>query len=120
MVGACQLAARRISALLARHWEVVRAALQANVAYSERRVRAEIASWEDGEHVAETFVDHDYFGHRSIHICCKATVRGSDLTLDFTGTAPQVPGFINSPLANALSFVFLAVATCCDEATRAT
>ena len=116
MVGACQLAARRISALLARHGlDVVRTSLQANVAYSERRVRAEIASWEGGEHFAETFVDHDYFGHRNIRICCKATVRGSDLTLDFTGTAPQVQGFINSPLANTLSFVFLAVATCCDE-----
>ena len=116
MVGACQLAARRISALLERHGlDVVRQALRANIAYSERRVRAEIATWTDGEHVAETFVDHDYFGHRDIRIRCTATVRGSDLTLDFTGTAPQVPGFVNSPLANTLSFVFLAVATCCDE-----
>lgn len=116
MIGACQAAARRISALLARYGlDPVRQALQANIDYSERRVRAEIAGWTQGVHAAETYVDHDYFGGRDIPIRCTATVNGSDLTLDFTGSAPQVPGFVNSPLANTLSFVFLAVATCCDE-----
>ena len=116
MIGACRLATRRISALLARHGlGAVRRAVQANVDYSERRVRAEITGWKQGAHAAETFIDHDYFGGRDIPIRCTATVNGSDLTLDFTGSARQVPGFINSPLANTLSFVFLAVATCCDE-----
>jgi N-methylhydantoinase B len=116
MIGACQLATRRITSLFDRYGlPVVRKALQANIDYAERRVRAEIASWPDGEYRAETFVDHDYDGHTDIRIACKATVRGSDLTLDFTGSAPQVAGFINSPIANTLSFVFLAVAGCCDE-----
>jgi N-methylhydantoinase B len=116
MIGACELASRRITALVDRYdVPTVRKALQANVEYSERRVRAEIASWPDGEHVAETLVDHDYAGGRDIRIVCKATVSGSDLVLDFTGSAPQVRGFVNSPIANTLSFVFVAVATCCEE-----
>jgi N-methylhydantoinase B len=116
MIGACGLASRRISELLDRYsLPTVRKALQSNIDYAEKRVRAEIASWPDGEFAAETFVDHDYAGGKDIRIACKATVKGSDLTLDFTGTAPQVQGFINSPIANTLSFVFLAVAGCRDE-----
>src|SRR5690606_21959912 len=91
MIGACQLASRRIGELFDRYGlDTVRDAIQANVDYSERRVRAEIESWADGEYYAETFVDHDYQGQRDVKIACKAIVRGSDLTLDFTGTDPQV------------------------------
>jgi N-methylhydantoinase B len=109
------LAARRITGLLDRYGlSKVRQALQSNIEYSERRVRAEISSWPNGTHLAQTFVDHDYAGGKDIQIVCRATVEGSNLTLDFTGTAPQVAGFINSPIANTLSFVFLAVAGCCD------
>jgi N-methylhydantoinase B len=116
MIGACQLASRRMTGLFHRYsLPTIREALQHNVDYAERRVRAEIASWPGGEYQAETFIDHDYDGHTDIRIACKATVTGSDLTLDFTGSAPQVAGFVNSPLANTLSFVFLAVAGCCDE-----
>ncbi|MBB5751624.1 hydantoinase B/oxoprolinase family protein [Prosthecomicrobium pneumaticum] len=116
MIGACEMAGRRIEALLDRYGlDTVRDAIQANVDYSERRVRAEIASWPDGEYVGETFVDHDYQGQRDVRVVCKATVKGSDLTLDFTGSDPQTKGFINSPIANTLSFIFIALTTCCDE-----
>ncbi|BCP51988.1 hydantoinase B/oxoprolinase [Kaistia sp. 32K] len=116
MIGACQLASRRIGELFDRYGlDTVRDAIQANVDYSERRVRAEIESWADGEYYAETFVDHDYQGQRDVKIACKAIVRGSDLTLDFTGTDPQVKGFINSPIANTMSFIFIGLTTCCDE-----
>ncbi len=116
MIGACQLATRRIDGLLSRFGlGAVRGALQHNIDYTEARVRAEIAGWPDGTYVGETWLDHDFAGHRDVRIVCTATVDGSKLKLDFTGTSPQVAGFVNSPLANSLSFVFLAVAGCCDE-----
>jgi N-methylhydantoinase B len=116
MIGACQLAADRIERLFDRYGlGAVRGALAHNIAYSERRVRAEIASWPDGEYTAETAVDHDFAGTRDVRIVCTARISGSDLEIDFTGTSPQVAGFVNSPLANTLSFVFLAIAGCCDE-----
>ena len=116
MIGACRLAERRSLELLDRYGvDTVRTALDDNIAYSERRVRAEIASWKDGTFVAETHVDHDYYGHHDILIRCTATVEGSNLTLDFTGSAPQVEGFVNSPIANTMSFVFIAITSCCDE-----
>ena len=116
MVGACRLAERRARELLDRYGiDAVRGALDDNIAYTERRVRAEIASWRDGTFSAETHVDHDYMGGHDIPIRCTATVSGSDLTLDFTGSAPQVAGFVNSPIANTVSFVFVAITSCCDE-----
>ena len=116
MIGACTTAARRIQELLERYGvDDLRKALDDNIAYTERRVRAEIGSWRDGTYTAETFVDHDHQGHTDIPIKCTATVSGEDLHLDFTGSAPQVAGFVNSPIANTLSFVFIAISTCCEE-----
>ncbi|MBM3518261.1 MAG: hydantoinase B/oxoprolinase family protein [Alphaproteobacteria bacterium] len=116
MVGACRLAAARCQALLERYGAgTVREAVAANLDYTERRVRAEIASWRPGRFSAITHVDHDYQGGHDIPIRCTAIVEGSSLTLDFTGSALQVTGFVNSPLANTLSFVFIAITSCCEE-----
>ena len=116
MRGACLTAEKSIRRLLDRiGLDATRAAIEDNIAGAERRVRAEIARWPDGDYFAETFVDHDYQGAHDIRVACTARIRGSDLTFDFTGTAPQVDGFVNSTLANTLSFVFVAIASCIDE-----
>ncbi|MDE0113497.1 MAG: hydantoinase B/oxoprolinase family protein [Albidovulum sp.] len=116
MRGACLTAEKSIARLLDRVGLTgTRAAIEDNIAYVERRVRAEIESWPDGDYAAETFVDHDYQGDHDIRIACTVRVRGSDLTFDFTGTDPEVDGFVNSTLANTLSFVFVAIASCIDE-----
>lgn len=116
MRGACEVAERRIRALLRRHGEAATAtAIERNLDYTEQRVRAEIARWRDGTYHAETFADHDYHGHLDVRVQCSVSVAGSDLAIDFAGTSEQVRGFINSPLANTLSFVFVAITSCCDE-----
>jgi N-methylhydantoinase B len=116
MRGACLTAQARIDRVVDRFGiEETRAAIEANIDYAERRVRAEIASWPDGDYSAETFIDHDYQGGHDIRVACTARVRGSDVTFDFTGSAPEVNGFVNSPIANTLSFVFVAVASVIDE-----
>lgn len=116
MIGACRIAARRIEHLIERYSaEQVQQALGQAIRYTEQRVRQEIESWQDGTYTAETYADHDYQGHHDIKIRATVTVTGSDLHVDFSGSAPQVEGFINSPIANTTSFVFVAVSTCCDE-----
>jgi len=116
MRGACVTASKRIEALLDAHGSTaVLAAIDHNIEYTERRVRAEISRWTPGRYYAETFIDHDYQGVRDIKVACTLTVSGSDIHFDFTGSAPQVDGFINSPLANTLSFVFVAITSCFDE-----
>ena len=116
MRGACLTAERRIRSLIDRFGvEGVASAVDFNIGYSEKRTRAEISTWKDGAFFAETLIDHDYQGARDIRVACTATVDGSSITFDFTGTAPEVDGFVNSPLANTLSFVFVAIASCIDE-----
>lgn len=116
MIGACKLAAQRADMLLSRYgYDSVRQAIDQRIEYTERRVREEIASWPDGTYSAETYADHDFQGNRDIKVKATVTVSGSDLTVDFAGSAPQVPGFINSPLSNTTSFAFVAISTCCDE-----
>lgn len=114
--GACKLASRRIQQMLDQYGsEPMIGAIDERIQYTERRVRDEIASWPDGTYSAETYADHDFQGNRDIKIKATVTVAGSDLKIDFTGSSPQVDGFINSPLSNTTSFAFVGISTCCDE-----
>ncbi|PWU67599.1 hydantoinase B/oxoprolinase family protein [Gracilibacillus dipsosauri] len=116
MIGACKLASRRIQQMLDQYGsEPMIGAIDERIQYTERRVRDEIASWPDGTYSAETYADHDFQGNRDIKIKATVTVAGSDLKIDFTGSSPQVDGFINSPLSNTTSFAFVGISTCCDE-----
>jgi N-methylhydantoinase B len=116
MRGACLTAQKSINRTLNRFGLAdTRAAIEDNIDYAERRVRSQISSWPDGDYYAETFIDHDYQGAHDIKVACTARVRGSNVCFDFTGSAPQVDGFVNSPLANTESFVFVAIASCIDE-----
>jgi N-methylhydantoinase B len=52
----------------------------------------------DGEYAWEDFVEHDGVTDPSLHrLALKISKRGSRITLDFTGTAPQSSGPINWP-----------------------
>ena len=116
MIGACKVAASRIQTMLDKYGaEKVITAIDNRIQYTENRVRDEITSWPDGTYVGETFADHDFQGNRDIKVRATVTVKGSDLHIDFTGSSPQVKGFINSPLSNTTSFAFVGISTCCDE-----
>ncbi len=62
---------------------------------TERRLRARIAELPDGVYRAWDFLEHD--GHEDVlyKIDLVVTKRGDAMTLDFSGTSPQAPGFIN-------------------------
>jgi N-methylhydantoinase B len=116
MIGACKMAVDRIQTMLDRYSpEQVLKAIDGRIAYTERRVREEIASWPDGTYTAETYADHDFQGNHDIKVKATVTVAGDELHIDFAGSAPQADGFINSPLSNTTSFAFVAVSTCCEE-----
>ncbi len=116
MIGACKLATTRIQHMLDQYGQQqIVDAISERISYTEKRVRHEIASWPDGTYSAETFADHDFQGNRDIKVRATVTVSGSDLHIDFTGSSPQVKGFINSPISNTTSFAFVGISTCCDE-----
>jgi N-methylhydantoinase B len=78
---------------------------------TERRVRHEIAAIPDGTYRGESHAFYDGVSEGTkMRINLAVTVKGDDITFDFTGSAPQTPGFVNAPAsatASALLLTFL-------------
>ncbi len=85
--------------------------MQELYAYSERCVRAGIALLPDGRYRAEDVVEA-VDGDLTIRVA--VTVRGDEVEIDFTGTAPQHHGNLNCPLAVTRSACFFVVRALTD------
>ncbi len=100
-----QLAANRagvraLSALIAREGlGRFRAGLDALDAYAERLARYAIGGIPDGEYGFEDRLDDDGQGQYDIPIRLRLRIDGERAELDFSGTAAQVAGNVNCPLA---------------------
>ncbi len=87
MMSAVELGVRRTSELVARYGApAVRAAINWNISEAERRFRAEVAEWPDGEYEADVYIDHDTVGNRDVHVHVSCRVEGDQLTIDMTGS----------------------------------
>lgn len=116
MVGGCAVGERRIRALCDRYGiDVVRESLEHNFDSAERALRAQIAEWPDGTYRAESFLDDDWAGNENIKIAVALTIEGDTVTADFTGSAPQTPGIINSVPGNTLSYLYGVFAALCPD-----
>jgi N-methylhydantoinase B len=112
-----QLAANRIGCVrlaeLAERIGVagLRAATAEVLDYAERRTRAKLAELEDGTREA---VDVLEAADGDLELRVAATVAGDELILDFTGSAAQHAGNLNSPLAVTHSACLFAVRVLTD------
>jgi N-methylhydantoinase B len=87
MISAVQRGAERLGELLRRYGaDVVRAAVDRNIAETERRFRAEVARWPDGRYEAEVLIDHDTVGNRDVRVSVACVVAGDQLTVDLSGS----------------------------------
>jgi len=86
-------------------------ATAAVLSYAERRTRACIAALPDGARAA---VDVLEAREGDLELRLVATVRGDELTLDFTGGAAQHEGNLNCPLAVTRSAAYFAVRVLTD------
>lgn len=78
--------------------------------YSERRVRSAVSKLPDGEYCYTDYVDG--CGEKypdPIQIAVKVTVKGDQITFDFTGTHEQIEAPINLPLPSLKADVFFSV-----------
>ncbi|MDP6777627.1 MAG: hydantoinase B/oxoprolinase family protein [Candidatus Latescibacteria bacterium] len=108
-MAACHIAERELRKLTESHG---RGRLSSGfgqlIEYAERLTRAEIAAFPDGVYRFTDVIDDDGIDPGPIPIVVTVTVDGSDLVVDFDGTAPQVKGAINC----ALSFTKSAAYAC--------
>ncbi|HDL64079.1 MAG TPA: hydantoinase B/oxoprolinase family protein, partial [Proteobacteria bacterium] len=108
-VASCRVAERRIIELLDKYGvEKTRQTVEDIHLYAERRMRDEIEQLPDGVYQGETFLDSDGFSDDPIRIKVTITIQGDEALVDFTGSADQVTGFVNSPLANTATCVYVA------------
>jgi N-methylhydantoinase B len=95
-IAAARIGAERLAALIAQHgYPRFKAACAAVMDYAERLMRQAIAALPDGDYRAETkidgFADSPDPGKRHLPIVATVKVRGEEIEVDLTGTAPQVP-----------------------------
>jgi len=76
---------------------------------AERLARIAIAAMPDGTYTFTDYMDDDGIDPDLIPITVAITVSGDRLIADFTGSAPQVRGGINSPLPFTKSAVYATV-----------
>ena len=82
--------------------------------YAERRSRAAIAELPDGDYEATEVLEGGRDGDEEIELRVTATIAGEELRLDFSGSADQVEGNLNCPLAVTKSASFFAVRVLTD------
>jgi N-methylhydantoinase B len=80
--------------------------------YAERMTRTLIAELPDGGYTFEDFLDDDGINPEPVKIAVAVTIAGDEATVDFSGSAAQVAGSVNSVFAVTLSatlYVFRAL-----------
>jgi len=74
--------------------------------YAARLASVALADIPDGDYSFSDVMDDDGLGSKDLLIAVNIKVRGSDIEIDFTGTAAQTAGNINCPLSVAAAGVY--------------
>jgi N-methylhydantoinase B len=108
MIGSLYLAERRIDELVTRYGSgTFKQACEDIKLVSERLMRAEIASWPDGEYEAEGLIEDDgVVPDRPWKIKVTVVIRGDELIVDFTGSDPQCAGGANQTFGTTASAAY--------------
>jgi N-methylhydantoinase B len=102
--AAAATGARRLQDLCARHGvATIEAVMNSLMDYSERRVRAAIRAAPDGVYRGSAFIDDDGITDEPLEVQATVTIAGDEITVDFTGTCPQVQRNLNSPFASTVA-----------------
>ncbi len=128
-IAACHTGAERLREVCTRYGlERAQSASRALLDYSERMMRAFLARVPQGTYRAEDFMDSDGISDRPVKIAVAVKVeagrgrvaRGHMVTVDFTGSDPQVEGSINAVEAITYSACFYVFRCLLEEDVPAT
>jgi len=89
--------------------DLISAAIDKIMHYSERRMRAEIIALPDGAYQYEDCLDNDGISSDRIRIKATIVIEGSGITVDFSGSSPQVHGPLNAVYAVTASAAYYSI-----------
>ncbi|MGI9614792.1 MAG: hydantoinase B/oxoprolinase family protein, partial [Acidimicrobiales bacterium] len=115
MIGSTRIGAERVQALAAElGHDTYLHHLAGILDHAETRMSQAIAELPDGVYVGVDASDNDCFDKVDVEVRATVTVDGGRMTINFTGSGPQIRGFKNSSLANTHSAAYLAVSSFFD------
>lgn len=111
--AANQTATRRLTELMNRHGRAACSSVMEQLKdYSEARFRDAISQVPDGHYASEEFFDGSAYGLGRVPVCAQVKVEGDSIRVSFDGTAEQILGNVNCPLASTVSAVQSAIRCC--------
>lgn len=115
MLASCHTAQVRLTELLDRYGTaVVRACTRRLLDRAEQRMRTAIERIQPGTYYYEDYLDSDNVGVRPVLVRVAITVAGNALTVDFSGSSPQVQGPVNCSMAVTAASTFVALKALLD------
>lgn len=115
-LGSNQIGARRYATLVENYGhDAIGTYIDDLLDYTERRVRAAIDALPDGRYEAEDYLDGDGISDDPLRIKLTLVIDGDELTFDFTGTADQNRGPINSNPSTVFAAVMMAIRSIFEE-----
>lgn len=110
-IAACRVAATRTEELAARHGaDALNAMMLELVRRAEAATRAALRAIPDGSWTYEDALDNDGVDlDKPVPIRVRVTVADDAMTIDFTGTSPQVRGPVNAAPAGVMAGCFFAL-----------
>jgi N-methylhydantoinase B len=113
--ASCSTAERRLTALIGRYgFDLVKQAMIEIVDRAEEHTRARIAEFPDGTYHARDCLDGDGIVSDPRWVDVSIAIKGSDLTVDLTGSDPQSTGGMNCSRSAAISAVQFAIKALTD------
>ncbi len=99
MISSVGLGADRIAQIVRKYGkDVFRRTCEDLMDYSERRMRAEIAEFPDGNYAFEDSIENDGIDAKAFTVAVDIHVQGDEVVADFSRSSPQAKGPINATL----------------------
>jgi N-methylhydantoinase B len=110
-IAGCRFAEKRVNELLDKYGlDTVKACIDEMYDYGEKMTRLAIEGIHDGTWTAEDYLDDNGIElNKPVKLKVTITVKGSDITIDFTGSAPEQKGPLNGPLVATITAVRITV-----------
>jgi N-methylhydantoinase B len=109
-IAAVTVGERRYLELVAKHGAAGLARIvEACLLSSERLMREDLRGYPNGTYGADGFMDNDGVSDDPVRIRVAVTLEDGDVTVDFSGSSPQVDGPFNCSLSSVHSAAYCAV-----------